>query len=391
VHKFILLNLLRYFFVVLTINSNKMKSFLTGLLVLCFIEYMANGQESSLSLDSTSAWQDTIVVALDREMELFNSDMPLGMELVFNLEDFIDSKDEPEYFDARLTLGCEQDTFEWDIRIKARGEFRRNQCAFPPIMINVKDVDEGPVEITSQKTMKLVTHCRSGRQYQDYMFREYLIYKLYNLITPYSFNVRLVNINYIDENEPDDIISSYGFLIENLDKLAERNNATVLDEETLQQQDMLPVIMAQLAVFQYMVGNFDWQVATHNVKVIKNLETNDDRAIPVPYDFDFSGFVDASYAIPRINLGITDVKQRRYLGDCTLNDLLPSVLDEFAKYEELFVNTINSFELINERNKKNLLSYINEFYMLLHDDKDNLVLKLQQECILILQLDNPID
>ncbi|MBN2480195.1 MAG: hypothetical protein JXB19_00515 [Bacteroidales bacterium] len=362
-----------------------MKPLLIVILIYFLSFHVIQGQDPPIFQDSIPVIQDTILVDLGNDFELFDSEVPLQMNLTFDIQNFIGNKSDPEYLNARLNLFCEEDTVSWDIKIKARGEFRRNFCSFPPIMINVKGLEEGPTEIREQKTIKLVTHCRDAGEYEEYVFREYLLYKIYCLISPYSFNVRLVKINYIDENDPDDLISSYGFLIENIDHLADRNNAVEIDEGGLQQQDMIPEIMTRLAVFQYMIGNVDWQVGTHNVKVIQTAGQDTLKAIPLPYDFDHSGFVNADYAIPRKNLGLTDIRQRRYLGDCTLNGLISSVLDEFIILQEEFTNVINSFEFLNNSNKRDLLSYLSEFYKPLLEDQEKLRKELERACILILK------
>ena len=364
-----------------------MKSFwITTMLYLITIP-LIRGQDSLMLQENIPDIQDTIRVDFVEDFELFNSEVPLKMNLVFDMNEFMAEKSDPEYIDAVLNFCCEQDTMKWDVRIKARGEFRRNFCSFPPIMINVKDMDQGPESVRSQKTMKLVTHCHDGNTYQEYVFKEYLIYKLYNILTPYSFRVRLVNINYIDEKDPDDVISSYGFLIENVDQLADRNKAVEFDSSLIQQHDMIPENMTRLAIFQYMIGNVDWQVGTHNVKILTASDPATEKAIPVPYDFDHSGFVNAKYAVPRRNLGLTDIRQRRYMGGCSLNILLPSALNEFAALQEEFVNTVNDFELISGRDRKDLLSYLDEFYNLLLNDRDELIDKMEHQCILTLPLE----
>lgn len=366
-------------------NQNTMKTFLIAILIHVMAIGTLPGQEPVIVQDSVPFVQDTIRVDLTNDFELFESEVPLQMNLVFDMQNLIIYQDDPEYINAHLNLFCEKDTVSWDIKIKARGEFRRNYCSFPPIMINVKGIDEGPAEIREQKTIKLVTHCRDERQYEEYVFREYLAYKLYSLTAPYSFSVRLVNINYIDENEPDNIISSYGFLIENLDHVAERYNAVAIDENDILQKELKPDVMTRLAVFQYMIGNVDWQVGTHNIKVIQLSERDSVTDVPLPYDFDFSGFVNADYAVPRKSLGLTDIRQRRYLGDCTLNGLLTSVLDEYAGLQEAFMNTIDNFEFLANRNKRDLISYLNEFYEPLMNAPEKFLIELQNDCILNLQ------
>ena len=61
-------------------------------------------------------------------------------------------------------------------------------------------------------------------------------------------------------------------------------------------------------IFQYLVGNGDWShTHFHNVKLMRvGFEY-----FPVPYDFDFTGFVDAPYATPPEGSGLDGVRDRR--------------------------------------------------------------------------------
>jgi hypothetical protein len=355
-------------------------------LLSCLAACLASGQDTSSLMTSDQYTQDTIRVDLNRGFELFNKDEPLGMNLLFNMKDFIAGKDEQKYIAARLTLCCKTDTATWDIRIRARGEFRRNYCSFPPVLLNLKDIDKKPDILKNQKTIKLITVCHYTGNYQDYVFREYLVYKMYNLITPFSYRVRLVRINLIDENNPDKVISSYGYLIENIDEIAKNNNAQVLNNQRILQKDVVPGLMARLAVFQYMIGNFDWQTGNqHNIDAIRIPGRFSEMAIPLPHDFDFSGFVDAVYAIPRKNLGLQDVRQRRYLGECFLNNYMPEVLNDFISLQAPFRVIIDNFDLLSKRSRKDLLSYLDEFYSVLHRNREDMIKKFEGECLLMLQ------
>ena len=63
-----------------------------------------------------------------------------------------------------------------------------------------------------------------------------------------------------------------------------------------------------------MIGNTDWSVPNqHNCKVLSgmNIEHSDLGTI-VPYDFDYSGLVDADYAVPYEGLALESVRERRY-------------------------------------------------------------------------------
>jgi hypothetical protein len=361
------------------------KVFLPIFFLSCLTKFLAAGQDTSSLMSFNQDTQDTIKVDFDRGIELFNNDEPLGINLIFSMKNFIAGKNEQEYIAARLILCCENDTAAWDIRIRARGEFRRKFCSFPPILLNLKDIDKKPDILKSQKTIKLVTECHYAENYQDYVFREYLIYKMYNLLTSFSYRVRLVKLTITDEDRPDEVISSYGYLIENIDEIAQRNNAVVLNNQRILQKDVVPELMARLAVFQYMIGNFDWQTGNqHNIDAIKIPGRFLDRVLPLPHDFDFSGFVNTEYAIPRKSLGLQDVRQRRYLGECFLNDYLPEVLNEFISLQAPFQGIIRSFDLLNRKSRKDLLSYLYEFYSVLLDNRDDMIKKFEGECLLVL-------
>ena len=55
-----------------------------------------------------------------------------------------------------------------------------------------------------QKQLKLVTHCKRSRAFQQYVLLEYSAYRMYNLLTPQSFRARLANIDYRRRERPAD-------------------------------------------------------------------------------------------------------------------------------------------------------------------------------------------
>ena len=118
------------------------------------------------------------------------------------------------------------------VDVRTRGIFRMNKrnCNFPPLRL---DFPRGQMEGTvfhGQNRLKLVTPCHDGRDsYQNYVFDEYLAYRTLQVITPYSFRVRLVEITYVDIEDDYDTRTKYGFLIEDEDAMAERNRSTMVD------------------------------------------------------------------------------------------------------------------------------------------------------------------
>ena len=87
--------------------------------------------------------------------------------------------------------------------------------------------------------------------------------------------------------------------------------------------------MATLDVFEYLIGNTDWSaVFNHNVVLIRDAAG---RATAIPYDFDFSGLVDAEYASVAPELPMRDVKQRIFRGVCRPDTDWPRVFFAFQE------------------------------------------------------------
>jgi hypothetical protein len=240
---------------------------------------------------------------------------------------------------------------------------RLESCSFPPVMLKFRDHKNEAEPIQGSGTIKLVTPCHQSRKYESYVFKEYLVYRLYNLLTPYSFKTRLVHIRFFDVNKPGRSITAYGFLIENEEQLAGRNNAVLIKNRNITQKQMVSTEMARVAVFNYMIGNTDWSVPyQHNIKILKSLETPSDKAIPVAYDFDYSGFVNTPYAVPCEKLPIKDVRERYYTGLCFSDEDMKPVIDEFIGMKHELLGTIESFEYLPDCDKKQMEAYISSYF-----------------------------
>ena len=196
------------------------------------------------------------------------------------------------------------------------------------------------------------------------MLREYLVYKLYNVLTENSFRVRLVNIEYINTYKKSKPVKTFAFFIEPEEMLGERINAVPVNSLKLTQKHIIPEMMNRMAIFNYMIGNTDWSVPNlHNCKVLSPLKvSNSELGYIVPYDFDYSGLVDASYAVPYEPLGLSSVRERRYVGICRSEEVFIDALREFQEKKEEFYKVINDFPYLGEKVKKEMIRYLDEFY-----------------------------
>ena len=303
------------------------------------------------------------------EKDLFESDEILSFTLKGNIRGLLNDRGEtPTYHPVTLSYK-NKDSSEVDIpvRMKTRGHFRKIKanCKYPPLLINFpKDVDRLSSVFSGQTKLKLVMPCAGD----DYIIREWLVYKIYNLVSPKSFRARLVRIDLYDDKSKKQTAPFYGFLIEDEIQMAARNKAIIIEQKLRPEQTKQDVFLA-MTVFQYLVGNTDWSVQyLQNIKLLKTDSLM--QLITVPYDFDHSGIVDAPYAQPAEELLMRSVQERRYRGYC-MTDL--KVFEKpIALYNKLKKDIYSLFtdcSLLDAKYIKSITKYLDEFYATINDPK----------------------
>jgi len=269
------------------------------------------------------------------------------------------------------------DTIERKIKLKTRGNFRRDpeNCKYPPIMIKFGKLKTADSIFVEQSKLKLVTQC----QLENYVLLEYLAYRIYNQLTDYSYRVRLAHITYADLETKIAYFIRYAFFIESEKELAIRLNAEIYKPNAIQGfLDRENAIT--MAMFQYMIGNIDWFVTSkHNTSILKMNKTG--KLIAIPYDFDWSKLVNADYTKPG-NVADYYLKERRvYKGLC----LEP---EEFEKFQQLFnFKKEQTDKLVKEvidlpqKRKQESLNYINKFYKTINKPSSLMRIFQKEECI----------
>lgn len=352
-----------------------MKKFITALLLLSGLIIQPLFSQTD-SIISTVAIRDT----QDVDIRLFDSDEPLDIALRFDISYYKRKKPDTSYMDAILTYyRGDRDSVNKNIKIKARGEVRRTICDFPPLFLNFKMKDSLPGEFIGINKLKIVPYCKIG--YEDYVLREYLIYKLYNILTDNSLKVRLFRINFINTAKATKPLMQYGFAIEPLKLFEKRTNSFEIEKSKLSRRNIKPEMLDRCAIFNYMIGNTDWSIGNlHNVLLFQQpFSDRTDLAMIVPYDFDYSGLVNASYAVPFETLPIKTVRERLYLGTCRSREEFRNAIREFSDKKEEFYRTVNGFPYLSTRSKKDIIKYLDEFYNLF-DKRETIIATLLLEC-----------
>ena len=307
---------------------------------------------------------------------LFQSFEPLKITLRTDIEWLRDERnDSVEVAGTATFIDLDGAEVEKPVDVRTRGLFRMNprNCNFPPLRLDFPQSQMEGTVFEGQNRLKLVTPCHDGRNdYQTYVYDEYLAYRVLNVLSPYSNRVRLVEITYEDIEDDYDTRTKIGFLIEDDERMAERNRATYMEVAGL------PPMMADgpqsvfVAVFNYMIGNLDWSpVYFHNVKLIR---TEDGRFVTVPYDFDFAGVVDARYAIPPPEITernrIRSVRQRLYRGFCRDQLQYLPVAELFNSKRQELQDLYQSFQLHEEDDIEDALEYFEDFWEVIDDPEE---------------------
>jgi hypothetical protein len=309
---------------------------------------------------------------------LFQSREPLVMTLRTDVEWLRRERNDTLEIEGTATfVDLDGSTVTRPVDVRVRGNFRLSpdNCSFPPLRLDFPRGEMDGTVFEGENQLKLVTPCDDRRDdYQRYVYDEYLAYRVHHLITPYSFRVRLVEITYEDVEGDYDTRTKIGFLIESDERMAERNRATYEEDIPLLDPRFTDGRQSVIAaVFNYMIGMLDWSaVELHNVRAIR---TEDGRYVPVPYDFDFSGIVDARYAVPPPDIAaqhrIRTVRQRLFRGFCRpelehgwVSELF---LSKRAEIEELY----RSFELFDGADPaQDAIEYLGDFWEVMEDPDD---------------------
>ncbi len=300
--------------------------------------------------------------SLYSQKPLFQSEELVEIRLILDIEKLQRARlkpakedDDPEEFEAQLIqkLPDGSDAIT-DLKVTLRGNFRRRpaHCVFPPLEFDFrkkKDPPVGPFE--GQNKLKLVTHCESS----DYVRREYLVYKLYNLFTEYSFQVRMAKITYEDLKGVLPPQEEYAFFIEDDDELAERVNGEDIQDDDIKPEDVDLELLTQLHFFQCMIGNLDWDIQLNkNIEILERME--DHKPLVVPYDFDFSLMVNAPYT----NVGEMDRQVFRSI--CADEDRIQAVIELFTEKEDEVIDYIKSNDYVKGKNRRECIETVKDFY-----------------------------
>lgn len=302
-------------------------------------------------------------------LDLFNKEEVLNVTIESDFKNLVKRKYKDEYQEAIFTAMFNDSVkVSRVIKIKARGVMRKGECLIPPLKLNFAKKDAYIKQLELFDKLKMVLDCKRGDTYEQYLFSEYYAYKMLNIITDYSLRVRLLEVTYIDTSGKYKTATRPAFLIESIDQLAKRHDAMRIEAKNIRDIRTNRKVLMDSYLFQYLIGNTDWSIpAMHNVYLIKSMNPLNPQPYVIPYDFDYAGIVNTTYAVPDERLGTESVRERVYRGVCLSDYEAHSSAQLFLDKKQEIYDLIGNDKLMSKNNKRNTLSYLDGFYKILEN------------------------
>jgi hypothetical protein len=315
-------------------------------------------------LKLTQPWPENDVLAKLKDeadgRKLFQDATPIELTLTSDFK-AINKERTPnngKQFPGVLTI----DGKDIPVKLASRGHLRlkRTTCDFVPIKVAFAANDIAGTMFDGQTSLKLGTHCQNDREFDQYVIREYLTYKLANLATPFSFRARLAHATYVDVQSKKAISTHNALFLEHENDVARRLSGRDVALPQLAFNALDQDALTTMSILEYMLGNTDYSIwALHNVVIVQNKMR---RLFPVAYDFDSSGMVSPPYAAPDARLPIKKVTERLYRGPCRTVDEFYAAAEPFRAHKAEMFAALESVKELNGSHKSDMKSFLESFF-----------------------------
>ena len=307
------------------------------------------------------------------ERRLFTDDKPLELTLVGNYK--VISKDRDtlsttEYWGEVRMADGNGGELKIPVELRTRGHYRlaNRNCSFVPLRLDFKKGEVKETIFNGQDKLKLVTHCNGNAMYEEYMIREYLAYKVHNLVTPRSYRARLARVTYVDSATNKPIETRNAVFLEHEDDVAKRMEGEVVEIRRALFDDVDPKQILEMSIFAAFIGHVDWSLAAlHNVRLVRQRNGN---LMPVIYDLDFTGLVGTRYATPDPRLGIRNVRERLYRGPCKDPSELAEFFIPYFKNKDAILKLYDETPGLDGRYRNDTKAWLNQWFKMLETPRD---------------------
>jgi hypothetical protein len=306
------------------------------------------------------------------KVKFFNEESIVNATLEMDMKDLLAKKALDRFLPATLTMTFKDgSSVKEKIETSARGNFRRETCFMPGLKLNFRK--DSTSRLYKFKELKLSNGCSSGDDPGQLVIKEYLAYKIYNLLTDMSLRVRLMSVSFKDVSGKRKPYTQYAFMIEDVDDMAKRNKMIEIEGTKYNTEQTNRDQMTLVTLFEYLIGNTDWSVpAYHNIKLIGPKDDKNVRPYVVAYDFDICGFVDPPYATidEQLQEQISSVRDRLNRGFPRTMEELKIAVKLFNEKKEKIIGLIKNNEYLNSKEKSRTIDYVEDFYKTINNDRE---------------------
>jgi hypothetical protein len=289
-----------------------------------------------------------------------------NLKLSLDLTELVAQKKTNNYLPGTLVS---DDGSSFNVEVRPRGKFRRKTCEIPPIKLKFSKKQLHALGLDTLNEVRLSLPCLDNADAEANVVREYLAYKIFEQISPeYHVKAKLVRIKLHDTHTEKTEKSVYALVTEHEEEIQARLGGGDLEESyNLPINQLDESQMALNAMFQYLIGNTDW-----DIQMIRNIypykPIGSDIHIVIPYDFDFSGFVSAPYARVASEKGIRTVRDRLLMAEgiptAALAEARKKILD--AKAEIL---ALCEHKHLEEAHQADCRAYLEHFFQNMENNK----------------------
>ena len=348
--------------------------FFTLLITFLFQSSIANGQDrDSTDLPEEYSFSFATLDVDTSGKSLFDYIYQLDgiphIRIETDIKNLIRKKNLEEYQEASIFLMNIKNEVLLNLpaRVRSRGNIRKKVSFIPPVKIDFNKSELDSLGFLKIDKLKVVFPANKNKHNQQRLYKEFLLYEIYELINPDAIRTKLINFCITHQGEVK--YQFIGFIIENEEEYARRKNAQILERQTFKSVFAESEPFLKMAFFQYMIANTDWSIGNvHNLMLVKLPEY--DKVVALPYDFDYAGVVGHEYAVPSTTLPIKDVHQRYFFPSLKVER---QDYDRMVKYylsiEEDVYQKCDEATYMSQRSIDDFKDYLKEFFRMMRSSK----------------------
>lgn len=311
---------------------------------------------------------------LDAKRPLFECDAPLEFTLEVPMKTLLRRAEDRPVLDGKLHYtNPHGQQLEFDVQVTTRGHSRLETCKFPPLTVIFEKKQVKGTVFAGQKKLKVVTPCRTGESYLEFLRQEYGIYKAYNVVTDAAFRPRMLRVTFTDSQGKLKDEVRIAFFIESIHEVAKRSGMETVKLNKIPPYHLDAANSSIYELFQYLIANTDWSKSKgpgeedccHNGKALR-VQDSEFGWVVLPYDFDQAGLINVPYARPHDRLPIRRVTQRLFRGRCEYLDHLDTTIQLFNERRQAIEAALASGG-VSERTRDRQNAYVAKFYEIVND------------------------